>query len=61
VNVPDRNQRLRELIAAAPPMDAAMRAAQRESFAYGNLKIEESRLSRDMVVSVIAKLSPKAR
>lgn len=37
-------------------MNDAMRAAQRESFAYGNLKIEESRLSRDVVVAAIASL-----
>jgi len=36
-----------------------MRAAQRESFTYGNLKIEESRLTRDVVIAAIADLDRK--
>jgi hypothetical protein len=42
-------RRLRKLMARAPRRDAEMIERQRESFVYGNLKVEESGLTRDEV------------
>jgi len=37
----DRDARIRALLAQTPAMTAEQRHAQRESFAYGNVKIDE--------------------
>lgn len=49
----DFAERLRQLMVLAPRRDAAMIERQRESFVYGNLKVEESRLTRDEVVLAV--------
>ena len=46
----DYAEQLRQLVKRARPRDAAMIARQRESFVYGNLKVEEPRLTRDEVM-----------
>ncbi|MBK7076366.1 MAG: hypothetical protein IPH44_29150 [Myxococcales bacterium] len=50
----DYSKRLRELLERAPPRDAAMIQRQRESFVYGNLRMEEPHLTRTEVVAGIA-------
>jgi hypothetical protein len=49
----DFAERLRQLMTRAPCRDAAMITRQRESFVYGNLKVEESRLTREEVVLAV--------
>lgn len=43
----ERQVRLRTLLARMPDMTAAERERQRESFAYGNVKIDEPNVVRD--------------
>jgi hypothetical protein len=44
----EREKRLRALLAKVPAMTAEQRERQRESFAYGNVKIDEPGVVRDV-------------
>lgn len=43
-----REARIRARLAMLPPMSDDERACQRESFAYGNVKIDEPHVTRDV-------------
>ena len=45
----DREARLRARLAAMPEMTAEQKHRQRESFAYGNVKIDEPNVTREHV------------
>jgi hypothetical protein len=56
--------KLRELIAqarAAGPMTEAQREEQRRSFAYGNVAIENPRITRAMIDAAAAELDRSRR
>jgi hypothetical protein len=44
----ERERRIRARLASLPEMTAEERARQRESFAYGNVKIDEPTVTRDL-------------
>ena len=44
----ERDARIRALLARTPAMTAEQRHAQRESFAYGNVKIDEPTATREI-------------
>lgn len=48
----DREAQIRAKLAAAAPMTADQRRAQRVSFAYGNVAIEDNRVTRAMVEAI---------
>lgn len=52
---------LRALMAHAPKRDAAMIEQQRESFVYGNLKLEEPGLTREEVRVAMARARTRAK
>lgn len=43
-----REARIRARLAMLPPMTVEERARQRESFAYGNVKIDEPHVTREV-------------
>ena len=45
---PERDARIRALLARTPAMTNEERLAQRESFAYGNVKIDEPTATREV-------------
>ena len=47
----ERQARLRTLLARVPEMTPEQRERQRESFAYGNVKIDEPGVVRDVTPS----------
>jgi hypothetical protein len=51
---------LRKLLRETQPMTSAQRAAQRESFAYGNVHLENKRVTRQ-VVSMAARQTRRGR
>jgi hypothetical protein len=52
VTTREREQQIRERLASAPAMSAAQLQAQRVSFAYGNVKIDEPTVTRELVESL---------
>jgi len=61
--VKDMNQELTRLIEAARkrPFSDAEREAQRRSFAYGNAKIENSRITREMIAEADEKIKTQLK
>jgi hypothetical protein len=49
MTTPEREARIRAALKAAPEMTADERRRQRESFAYGNVKIDEPQVTRPVV------------
>jgi hypothetical protein len=47
----EREKRLRAMLAEVPAMTPEQRERQRESFAYGNVKIDEPGVVRDVARS----------
>lgn len=50
--------KLQKLLEDVQPMTADERAAQRESFAYGNARIENDRITRSVVAAAARKSTP---
>ena len=47
MTISERESRIRARLASLPEMTAEQRLRQRESFAYGNVKIDEPTVSRE--------------
>lgn len=51
--------KLQKMLENVQPMTAGERAAQRESFAYGNTRLENDRMTRSAVEAVARESTPR--
>jgi hypothetical protein len=52
----DQDKRIAELLKSAPPMNASATTSQIVSLAFGNLKLEDDRVTREMIEEEVRRL-----